>query len=478
MIGFLVFLFLLVQAASSLLFYLYLWQIKEYRLDRLLCHLKSRSARKQVFAFFQVFRQPKLIRPVFTLKAWLILAISFSLGFKIWFWFFKNLPLPFSWRSLAALVLLNFLAPLLISSSIYLLQPVVWLGKKLLVFLAKRKISKLKNLRVIGITGSFAKTSVKEMLAIILAEKFRVCRTPQNWNSEIGVAKAILRYLQPEHEIFIAEMGAYKRGEIQEICQLARPEIGVLTGINEQHLALFGSLSEIKKTKYELIKALPKKGLAVFNADNQFVRQLAKQTKKPKRLYSLEAVKRLRVNKKTVSFQWQEHGFSLRLLGSFQVSNFLAAGTVARELGLSWLEIKAASAKIKPLKGTMAPFIGLQGAFFIDDSYNANPAGFFGALDYLEKQQGRKIVITAGMIELGVKAIAIHRRIGRRLAQTVDWLILTKPDFVKEMGQKVKKVTVEENPEKLALFLAKEIRPDDIILLEGRLPGKLINQLK
>jgi len=142
--------------------------------------------------------------------------------------------------------------------------------------------------KVIGITGSYGKSSTKEFLATILSAKYKVCKTSANRNSEIGVAETVLRELKPEHEIFIVEMGAYRTGEIKAICDIVHPTIGVLTAVSEQHLALFGSLEATKKAKYELIEALPENGIAIFNADNRATRELAEQTLKPKRLYSTE----------------------------------------------------------------------------------------------------------------------------------------------------------------------------------------------
>lgn len=463
----------------SLLFYLGLWQEKEYRWDRLICHLKTASGRKKALLFLNIFGWKGLPQPIWTLKAMLLFVISFLLTFRIWFALFKHLPLAFAWRGVISLVLVNWLMPVLVSGSVLVFHPFSWLGKRLAVFLARKKISARKDLTVIGITGSFAKTSVKMILTTLLTDQYRVLKTPENWNTEMGAAKTILLFLKPEHQVLVVEMAAYRQGEIKAICDLVHPQIGILTGINEQHLPLFGSLKNLIQAKSELIQALPRDGLAVFNSDNQPTRQLAQRTMRIKKiLYSLAMARNIRVGKRQVSFDFQGEKFSLSLLGRFQVLNFLAALTTAQAMGLSLAEIKKASEKIQPFSGTMKPFIGLNQAFFIDDSYNANPDGFLSALDYLKRQKGRKIIIARGMIELGQAADRRHRQVAREAQKMADLLILTRPDPLAVIKKEFKSARVEENPEKLIAFLKQEIRAGDIILLEGRMPVGLITKLK
>jgi len=481
MIGFLFFLLFLyfsLQALISLLFYLKLWQLKEYRRDRLICHLRTKTGKKQIISFLNAFSWKGFKRPIFTLKAILIFGISVFLSLKFWFFFLKYLPFPFYWQFLLASLLISVFAPILVSFVVFIFQPVSWFLKKIVILTSQRKIRTMKNLKVIGISGSFGKSSTKEILAMLLKEKFKVLKTPKNWNTEIGAAKTILRYLQPKHEFFIVEMGAYKKNEIKAIADLVKPQIGLLTGINEQHLPLFGSLEKIIKAKYELIEALPEKGLAIFNNDNKYVRKLAEKTKKRKKIFSLKEVKKVRVSKRKISFQWQNQNFSLNLLGAFQISNFLGAAMTARELGLSWPEIQTAASKIKPRIGTMKPFIGLNDGFFIDDSYNANPDGLTAALDYLTKQKGRKIVVTRGMIELGKASVKLHRQIGRRLAREVDLVILTKRDPAKALQVNGLNLILAESAAKALEILQKEVKPGDLILLEGRLPDLIIKGVK
>jgi len=481
MIGFflfLLFLYFFFQSILSLLFYLFLWQIKEYRFDRFFCHLKTRTGQKQMIDYLNLFKWKGCYRPVLTLKSFLVFLFSLFLFFRTWFFLLKHLPFSFSVRIFLVTALVNLLSPVLVGFSILIFKPISIFFKKIIILLAKKKIAGFPRLLVIGITGSFGKTTTKEILATLLAENFKVLKTPQNWNTEIGVAKTILKFLKKEDKIFVVEMGAYKRGEIKAICKLVHPQIGIITGINAQHSALFGGLSQIMKAKYELIKSLPKDGLAVFNGDNSYCRQLAQKTKIKKILYSLDKIKIIKEEKDKLRFKINNCSFRLNLLGKFQLSNFLAAFFVARRLGVSLAAIKKAALKIEPFKGTMCPFVGLNGGFFIDDSYNSNPDGFLAALSYLEKRRGRKIVVTSGIIELGKATSKIHRQIGQKLSSVADLVIVSKEEQAELIKKGGTRVLTIEDPKKLILFLKKEIERGDIILLEGRLPQGVLRSLK
>ncbi len=428
--AFLFFLYFFLQSILTILFYLYLWQIKEYRADRLLCHLRTKAAKKQIVDYLNILKWKGALRPVFTLKATLIFFLSLILSFESWFFFLKYLPFDFSIRISLASFLVNILAPAVVSLVVFLFQPITVLLKKAIIFLAKRKISLFPNLVVVGVTGSFGKSSTKEFLATILGEKFKVLKTPKNWNTEIGVAKTILRSLNDAHQIFVVEMAAYKKGEIKGICQIVKPKIGIITGINAQHLGLFKSLENTARTKYELIESLAKDGLAIFNGDNPYCLKLAKKTKIKKKIYSFKEAGKIKIGKKKVLFEIDNQSFQLNLLGQFNLSNFLAAFFVAKHLGMNHSGIVRGAEKIESLEGTMKSFIGLNGAFFIDDTYSSNPDGFMAALSYLEKQKKKKIIVTPGMIELGRAATKIHSQIGRKMAAVCDLIILTKNDFI------------------------------------------------
>ncbi len=226
------------------------------------------------------------------------------------------------------------------------------------------------NLLVIVITSSYGKTSVKEFLGEILSKNFRVLKTEKHINAEIGIAKTILEKLRPEHQILIAEIGAYERGKIREVCQMLKPKIGILTGIGSQHLSTFGSLENIKKAKYELIESLPKNGIAIIYNKLKLTAE------------------NIIVEKEYVSFTVSSSGndradFKLNLSGAQNIINILLAASCAKELGMTLGEISTACRKIKPGQGGMK-FLRKESPVVLDASYSANYDGVIADLEYLK----------------------------------------------------------------------------------------------
>jgi len=266
------------------LFWLWLWQLKEYHWGRFKAHFETQKLRKLFFSLHGL-RYPKP-----TKKTIIILAFGILGELLILFYFFS---LPDCLFYFLLLVLLIF-APIIFYLLILFFQIPVFILTERTLNRARKKREQFsaqggstkggKNLLVIGITGSYGKTSTKEFLATILSQKFKVLKTKKHINAEIGIAKTILNELKPEHQIFIAEIGAYERGKIREVCRVLQPKIGILTGINEQHLSTFGSQESITAAKYELIKSLPEDGTAIFNGVNEYCSQLYRDAEINKKL--------------------------------------------------------------------------------------------------------------------------------------------------------------------------------------------------
>ncbi len=314
--------FWFLRQIKSLLFWVFLWQINEYQVRRFFDYFRTTRGKEAVlnklnylkiglflvFFFFLFFGrnmgadvflpfcfwilivlyvielsfavksifQRRLLKPVFTKKTIVLLAAGIILNiivFSLLFSFIKDI-------FLLAFLLLSFdiLSLIIYSGLVLAFQPFAVFFRNQIIKKAKIKRDSFKNLLVIGITGSYGKTSTKEFLGTILSEKFNVLKTREHQNSEVGISQCILKDLKPEHEVFIVEMGAYARGGIKLLAGIAKPKIGILTGINEQHIALFGSQQNIVNTKYELIESLPQEGTAVFNADNPWCLELYKKT--------------------------------------------------------------------------------------------------------------------------------------------------------------------------------------------------------
>ncbi len=302
---------------------------------------------------------------------------------------------------------------LFIVLAVVLLWPADFLLKQIIIGRAKRKIQKFPELTIIGITGSYGKTTMKEILATVLKQKFLVLKTPENINTPLGLARLILDKLQPDIQVLVVEMGAYKRGDIQALCELARPRIAILTGINEAHLERFRSLENTIAAKFEILENSAADGLVFLNQDDERVTanyQKFASGKKIKFYSSRDGRER-----------------QLPLLGDYARGIVSAAVMVAQELGLSDEQINGGVAEIQPIPHRLQLIQNRNGITIIDDSYNANPDGAREAIKVLGRFAGRrKIYVTPGLVEMGERSVAIHREIGKLLAQSADLVVLIK----------------------------------------------------
>ncbi|MDD4358542.1 MAG: UDP-N-acetylmuramoyl-tripeptide--D-alanyl-D-alanine ligase [Candidatus Pacebacteria bacterium] len=347
---------------------------------------------------------------------------------------------------------------------------------------AKSKRRKLNNLTVIGITGSYGKSSTKEFLYTILSSKFKgVKKTPENFNSEMGISNFILNGLDENDKYFICEMGAYNKGGIKLLSEIADPKIGILTGINNQHLSTFGSQENIKNTKFELIDYV--KDFAVLNWDNYLIKNHELPSKTIYKYSYLEKqdiyAENIKVFKDHIEFNacllnGEKEHFSVNVLGQQNISNLLGAIFVAHKLGMSLKEINEASLNIMPEQGGMTMIKN-----YIDATYSSNANGITAHLNFLKLWSGKKIVIMPCLIELGSEAKRIHKEIGKRIYESCDFAIITTEDYFKELKEEGKeKVLFENDPEKIIDILKEYNGKDDVILLESRVPKKIINSIK
>ncbi|PIV12756.1 MAG: hypothetical protein COS47_00830 [Candidatus Nealsonbacteria bacterium CG03_land_8_20_14_0_80_36_12] len=522
------FLFLwLAIISKKLSFWIWLWQLKEYHLGRFLAHFQTAKGKELIinqlltvklflilglFFYFPIFF-PILILvyfletlftfrhllkrtfkfPVFTKKALFLLFFGFCLIVLIFGSFWKK---PLSEFTIFLLIS-DILALGIFSGLVLFFQPLTFFWQRIIIQKAKRKREKFKDLISIGITGSYGKTSTKEFLAEILSEKYKVLKTKEHQNSEVGISLCILKELKPEHHVFVCEMGAYQRGGIRLLSSIVKPKIGILTGLNEQHMATFGSQENIIKTKFELIESLPNNGLAIFNGNDKNCHELYNRRSDVRKL-EIGARRRnkldiwaenIAVEKESLSFKvfcrdGEEADFKLNLIGTQNVENILLAACCAKELGMNLKEIAGACQKIKPQEKTMKLKRGKGDITIIDDSYSANPQGVISALDYLKIYSGKKIIIIPCLIELGPASKEVHKRIGEKIGQVCDLAIITTEDRFKEIkeeaigkGMKEENILFIENPQKIFEKVREFSNEDDVILLEGRIPNQLLNLL-
>ena len=310
---------------------------------------------------------------------------------------------------------------------------------------AKNKLKSMTNLKVVGITGSYGKTSSKNILNDILNIKFISRPTPRNLNTEYGLMITINNHLDKFDDVFIAEMGAYKRGEIKTLCDMVHPKYGILTRIGLAHLETFGSPENIVKTKFELIESLPDDGVAVLNRDDP--KQVSYQIKsKCKKVWIGIDEKDVDVracdiecnhkgSKFNVIFKSDDkkYPFETKLLGNHNIYNILAGIALGREFGITIKELQQGVRKVRPVESRLE-LRNYGYMYLINDAYNSNPVGAKVALDVLNMMPGMKVVVTPGMTELGEKEDELNHIFGTQIASVADYVILvgekkTRPIF-------------------------------------------------
>lgn len=332
---------------------------------------------------------------------------------------------------------------------------------------AKRILKGMPNLTIIGVTGSYGKTSVKFFLGTLLQQKYSTLVTPESYNTPMGVVKTIRGQMKSSHEIFVCEMGARYVGEIKEICDIVHPQHGIITSIGPQHLDTFGSLENIKKTKFELADALPDDAMLFLNGDNSYIREeLASHAKvvDDVTLYHSEKIgdgyyasdivlSSLGTSFTVTAPNGETERFNMKLIGSYNVINVMGAIAVAHRLGISLAELRVPVRRLRPVKHRME-MKEHGNVTIIDDAFNSNPVGSKAAVETLALFEGERILVTPGMVELGEDEDEYNRKFGTYAADCCDWILLvgekhTKPilDGVLSKGFPEKKVVVFDKVE-------------------------------
>lgn len=392
------------------------------------------------------------------------------------------------WMKMPPLVLfLPLFSPLLLALAAALALPQEMLINHLYLRDAMKRLDAMPHLVKIGITGSYGKTSVKFMLETILCEKFRVLATWGSFNTSMGVTRVIRERLSPDHQVFIAEMGARHRGDIRLLCKLVRPQYGIITSVGPQHLETFRTQENICNEKFELARAIPQSGAVVFAADDGLSDALYEKAQAPKHLAG-SRVEGLGLTARDVEVGPWGSRFILcdgatdvfcqtRVLGAHNINNLLMAATMARVLGMDLRAIARGIGKVKPIEHRLALMPDTGQITVIDDAFNANPVGAQAALDVLRCFPGRRIIITPGFVELGQQEAKYNRAFGEYMADCVDIAILVgfKHTLPIATGLRSKKFN-EENLHIVtsldeAIALLADIRqPGDVELYENDLP--------
>ena len=305
---------------------------------------------------------------------------------------------------------------------------------------AKRILKENPDLTIIGVTGSYGKTSVKFYLETLLRQRYRVLVTPESYNTPMGIVITIRKFLKPTHEIFVCEMGARYVGEIKEDCDLVHPHHGLITSIGPQHLDTFESMENIQKTKFELADAVPDGEILFLNGDNEYIAEELERRKGSRPLYDNPVMyhsQKIGSGYYASDIVITNHGtdftvnapdgeserFSMKLVGMHNVINVMGAIAVAHEFDIPLAELRIPVRRIQSVPHRME-MKNHGDVTIIDDAFNSNPIGSKAAVETLAIMDGMRILITPGMVELGEDEAEYNRKFGTYAADCCDRIFL------------------------------------------------------
>jgi len=390
-------------------------------------------------------------------------------------------------------ILADIMVPFFMMTAAYAVKPVETYIQKGFKKKARKKLASLPRLKVIAITGSYGKTSTKFFLETFLKERYNVCVTPGSFNTPMGICKVINNDLNATHQVLILEMGARYRGNILELCNIATPDISIITNIGVAHLETFGSRETLAYEKATLARELKKGGTLVLNGDDERVAALESLRDDIKVVKTGEngsiSASNIMYGEDGSEFDlmWKikdgevESSYRIKtgLLGNHNVQNIVIAAAAASELGIRPQTIAVAAKNLKPVKHRLE--LKKEGdIYIIDDAFNSNPTGAENAVEILaEFKSGRKIIVTPGMIELGDLQEQANRKFGEQIARAgLDLIILVGKSQTKPIFEGIQSV-LNSNPANVrvvsSLFEANDylktyLKPGDVVLYENDLP--------
>lgn len=395
---------------------------------------------------------------------------------------------PFCWQMPYFLVnTALWLVPVLVPLSNLINKPIETAVQKWYINDAKKILAACPGLHKVGITGSYGKTSMKFYLSELLSSQYETLKTPESFNTPMGVTITVRRDLKPTHEYFICEMGARRVHEIKELCDIANPHDGIITSVGPQHLETFGSIENVVNTKFELADSISALGKIYLNGDNELIRKKAPNY--PNAVtYGLQEGNDWRAADVTVSDRGTEFTvispdgqscrYTTKLLGEHNVQNLLGAIAYAVGTGIPMEKLVLPVKRIAAVPHRLQLLDKGNGVTFIDDAYNSNPSGCRAALAVLGLFDACRILVTPGMVELGAKQEELNYEFGQEAAKACDYIVLvgkaqTLPIFngIKDSGYNMEQVFAADSlTEALAKVNAYKTDKKKIVLLENDLP--------
>ncbi len=351
---------------------------------------------------------------------------------------------------------------------------------------ARDILNSMNSLIRIGITGSFGKTTTKNIVKDIIGDSYYTLMTPASYNTPMGITRTVREYLKPIHEVFVCEMGADHVGEITYLMNFVKPKYGILTAIGPQHLNTFHSLDNIIREKFEVIERLPYDGVGIINIDNEYIRDHHIRNNCKIVTVGIEnqnadlVAKNIKYSKEgssfTVTIKGEDHEFSTVLLGQHNIMNLLTAIALALELGISPEKLEESVARVKRVEHRLE-LKKINGHTFIDNAFNSNPVGCKLSLDVLKMMDGKRVIVTPGLIDLGDKEDEYNREFGAYMKDRADLVILvgekqTKAivEGLQQSGYDMENVLVMKNVKEAFAYIYSHLSSEDTILLENDLP--------
>ncbi len=354
---------------------------------------------------------------------------------------------------------------------------------------AVRLLDKMKGLKVIGITGSYGKTTTKMIVADILSAKYNVCITPKSFSTFMGVVRSINEKIHAEHEIFLVEMGAKKIGDIKEICELVHPHHGIITAIGPEHLEGLRSIENVKTAKYELALSVNKGGKVLFNIDDEHIKDIVlneniSDIQHETTCYSIGNedaeyhAHDIKYTKNGTNFilvdKGQEVRINTKLIGKYNIRSIVAGYTLAKELGMEVDEILKGIESVKMIENKMEVKNNDTYVEIIDDSYLANSKSVHMALETLKAIDGnKKILVTSGMQDIEENLYDANNKFVESAVDLCDYIILVGETETAHMKQALKgkmwandKLYIAKNMEDAKNHISEFVKENDIVLYE------------
>ena len=383
-------------------------------------------------------------------------------------------------------ILMTFMPYLLIYPMALITLPIEEAIKKHYENDARKKLNKLDHITKIGITGSYGKTSTKNIINDIISENYFTLITPASYNTPMGITRTIREQLKPIHQLFVCEMGADKVGDISYLMEFVKPRFGIVTSIGPQHLATFKSMENIINEKMQEIEMLPIGGVGFVNLDNEYIANY--HVKNNCKIVSVGienenadyVAKNIKYTKDgssfTVRINKKNYKFTTSLLGKHNITNILIGIALAIELNISIDDIVKNVKMIKQVNHRLE-VKKINEFTFIDDAFNSNPVGSKMALDVLSLMPGRRVIVTPGMIDLGSKQDEINYEFGEYMLNKADYVLLVGEKQTKQIykglndcGYNMNNVIVFDNVKQAINYVYGKFSVSDTILLENDLP--------